>query len=350
MRDMDTVFVSKCIQEHRLDPTPVVGFHADPEYWRENERWRRVVERYPWGVAMFLNDRTRNAAATVVAVGKIDLDGGKVSTQGGWRDIQPGWYREMAMGLKSAQKQSITLTIPQCLGYRESDQICDGGLNPATKKVEPVCAWRERCISIQEYAADNNKAAEDVLKSKSPEQIVQFTTRLLERKPGKRSAQLKVVHSIPKPAAVSTVQPSGALANGTHTTGIVMAAIITVVEEVAEAAGIKVSTDRTRNTALPGELFLVDRTANSDYISVYVAHKPKAIALASFRLRPRTGLLVQLPVMKESPLLSGIVADDVKVWKDGAFQSAVRDVQLSGNRLEHIKHIMLALVQQSKGS
>jgi len=45
--------------------------------------------------------------------------------------------------------------------------------------MEPACAWRDRCMSLQKFAQDNNRLQEDLLKGKSPEQIIQLTTRLM---------------------------------------------------------------------------------------------------------------------------------------------------------------------------
>src|SRR4029077_19707512 len=132
-KDMDSAFVAKCIAEHKLNPIPKTGFHADPLYWQETERWKRVVERYEWGAAIFCSDRTRGAHATIVAVGSVDLEAGKVGRVGGMQDIQPGWYKEMAMELRDLKRNNGKLQIPPCLGFRAPDHICDGGKNPDTQ-------------------------------------------------------------------------------------------------------------------------------------------------------------------------------------------------------------------------
>lgn len=358
-KDMDTGFVAKAISEHNLSPSPKMGFHAESDYWMETQRWKRVVERYDWGAVLFISDRDRRANATIVAVGKLDVVNGRVSEQGGWRDLQPGWYKEMAMELSNlAKKPNQTLFVPPCLGFRQPDVICDGGKNEHNK-MEPACAWRDRCMALQSFAETNNRLQEDLLKGKSPEQIIQLTTRLLTN--GGAGVQLPPV---PKPKAttpaagpkqaVAPKQPAAAKSTSSTdpaASKAVYEAVCLAAGEVATATGLKVSADYTKNLAAPGDLYLVDRTANSDYISLYQARKPKPLALASFRIRARVGVLVQLPIPKTSPLLEPIVAADVREWKDGAFQSAVREVSMEGGtRLEHIKHIIVAIIQQAAAS
>lgn len=346
-KDMDSTFVSKVIAEHKLDPTPKAGFHADPTYWQETAKWKRVIERYEWGAVMFLSDRNRNAHATVIAVGKLDIDAGKVSTQGGWKEIQPHWYKEMAIELKQIKNGQGQLIVPPCLGFHASEIVCDGGLDPTSRKMEPPCGWKGRCMALQAFAQDQGRLQEDLLRSKSPEQIVQLTTRLLQRQPGSTKPPARNATDKTKQKHAEA-QPAGSLATGTpaaSSNNITVTVVTALAKEVAQAAGIEMSADHTRQAAAIGELYLVDRTANSDYVSLYQAHKPKPIALASFRLRSRVGMLVQLPIPKASPLLADIVQDDVKEWKDGAFQSAVKEVPLSGNRLDHIKNIILAILK-----
>lgn len=352
-KDMDTSFVAKVIAEHGLDPIPETGFHSANDYWQETQRWKRVVERYKWGGVLFISDRDRRSNATIVAVGKIDLVQGRVSQQGGWQDIQPGWYKEMAMDLANLlKKPTAKLQVPPCLGFRQPDVICDGGKNEHNK-MEPPCAWRDRCIGLQKFAQDNNRLQEDLLKGKSPEQIIQLTTRLLTNS----GAQVVARHLPPsKPATPSAAKPAPAAkqpAAAKTASGIdpvvgkaVMEVVVSVANEVAAAAGLKVSADLTKHLAAVGDLYLVDRTENSDYISIYQLRKPKPLALASFRVRARVGVLVQLPIPKTSPLLEPILEADVREWKDGAFQSAVREVPMEGgDRLEHIKRIILAIIQ-----
>lgn len=371
----DNAFVAKAISENALNPNPVSGFHAEPDYWMETERWKRVVERYEWGAVLFISDRERKQHATIVAIGRVDVAKGKVSTQGGWNDIQFGWYHEMAMeftAMMSKKGVHRVLQVPSCLGYRQPDVICDGGRN-ASNKMEPPCAWRDRCMAVQFWCVDNNQLQETVLKGKSPEQIVQLTTRLLERAhpPGRSSPRTtpktaqahepvpaeerpaeaveESAESAESAAPVQSSQPvvpRGKARIEPEQTQAVLDLVASVMTDVAAATGINVSADWTKAAASLGDIYLVDRTANSDYVSIYRKAKPKPLALASFRIRTRIGYLVQLPLPTTSPLLSGIVQSDVRKWNDGSFQSVVYGVQTEGDRLDHVKSIIASLITE----
>jgi hypothetical protein len=347
LKENDTAFVAKAIQEHQLKNLPKAGFHSEPDYWQETNRWRRVIERYEWGVVMFISDRERRSHATIVAKGQVDLVQGRVSQQGTWVEIKPDWYREMALELSQTRRQNV-LEIPSCLGFHEPDVICDGGKNEGGR-MEPPCAWRERCMALQTFCQNNNRLAENMLKGKPPEMIVQMTTRLLAQANGIPSTHKpKAAAPAAKPAVVSAPK-APAVARATKApdpaqTKAMYDFVASVTHEVASAADLQVSADLAKSGAAENNLYLVDRTSNSDYISVYIASKPKPRAIASFRVRARVGFLVQFPIPNTSALLSPIVPSDVRQWKDGAFQSAVADVPMTGDRLEHIKSIMVAII------
>jgi hypothetical protein len=351
---MDTAFVSRAIEEHRLEPSPVAGFNADPTYWMETERWKRVVERYPWGAVIFMTDRKHARAATVIAIGKVDLDKGRVTTQGGQQPITVGWYHEMVSELKQAQ-QPDQLQIPPCLGYRKADHICDGGLNRAIRKVEPACAWRERCIVLQEHAANTNRQVEQVLQGKSPTQVIQLTTRLLERagkaeakpverhdhKPVKQPAAAKPKPVAPtrQPAVPAAKEPDGFREQ-------LIANVSTFTASVAAAAGLKVALGETKQNALDGELYLVNRVHPSGYISLYQAATPDHRALAVFRIRPRVGgYNIQLAIPPTSDLFHGVEPTDIRPFKDGKFLSIVNNCPPEGRRMDHIRRILLAMLE-----
>ena len=344
----DTAFVSKTIEEHKLDPNPKTGFHAEPDYWQETVRWKRVVERYPWGAVLFISDRDRKSNATIVAVGQVDLVGGRVSTQGGWVSFKPDWYSEMAAELQRFQ-QGKRLEIPPCLGFHAPIVVCDGGKNEQNK-LEAACAYRDRCRALRSFCISNKRTQERILSGKSPEQIIQLTTRLLgnqgssviARTPAAKPAKSQTSEPKQKPASAAA---KAAPATDPAQSQAVYQLVASVAREVASAAGLNVSADMTKTAAAVGDLYLVDRTTNSDYISIYQYGKPKSAAIASFRVRARVGILVQLPIPKTSPLLEPIVPEDVREWKDGAFLSAVKEVPPQGDRLEHIKRIMLAIIQ-----
>jgi len=345
----DLSFVAKCIADNKLDPNPKTGFHSESDYWQETNRWKRVIERYPWGAVLFITDRDRKSSATIVAVGQLDLVQGKVSTQGGWVSFKPDWYPEMA-GELAAFVKGKKLEIPPCLGFHAPMVVCDGGKNE-NNKLEGPCSYRDRCIALQKFCIANSRPQEKLLSGKSPEQIIQLTTRLLSNQGSSVIARTPAVPKAKSQSAEPKQKTATAAAKATPVTDpaqgqAVYQLVASVAREVASAAGLNVSADMGKTAAAVGDLYLVDRTENSDYISVYQNRKPKSIAIASFRVRARVGILVQLPIPKTSPLLEPIVADDVREWKDGAFLSAVKEVPTEGDRLEHIKHIMVGIIKQ----
>ena len=179
---------------------------------------------------------------------------------------------------------------------------------------------------------------------------MQMTTRLLATatgipsdRPQAKKAEAKPVIQAPAPNKPRPARP--AKGADPDQTKAMYDFVATVTQEVASAAGLKISADLGKVAAEDGDLYLVDRTSNSDYISIYQQSKPKPRAIASFRLRARVGFLVQFPIPNTSPMLSPIVPSDVRAWKDGAFQSAVSDVPSVGDRLEHIKNIMVAIIK-----
>lgn len=337
---MDVAFVSKAIQEQKLDPMPVTGFHARDNYWQETARWRRVVEEYSWGNVMFLDDVERGMHATVIAIGKLDLETGRVLNGTSYKQIPIGWYSDLTSGLKSLATQ-VQLQIPPCLGFHENDHVCDGGMNVQTKRAEPPCSWRSRCTALQGLAVDQGRLQEDILRGKSPEQIVQLTTRLLERKQGHDVT----APSHPAPKAQPAKQEGTKAKPPAEGPGLEQI-VAEATKEVATACSTTMAADEM--SAAAGELFIIDRTEHSDYISVYKAQGPKLRpkAVCSFRLRRRIGgFRVQLPLPQDSPLLEGIVPGEIGQWKDGAFQIVVNDVIPGQRRMDHIKNVMAALVR-----
>lgn len=340
----DVAFVAKVIREHKLEPTPVTGFHSKDTYWQENERWRRVVEEYPWGCVMFIDDKERGMHATVVTTGKFDLATGK-SSHG---MIPMAWYHDMVSELKQLTAKTV-LQIPPCLGFHECDHVCDGGIHPQTKQAEPECYWVKQCQALQSFSLNQKREPEEVLRGKSPEAIIQMLTRMLEHKP---SGQAHV-------AAMANA--SAARGNKPHTeypNTSLPDFVKELAREVAEACGVCLhltnsvaQLDRIVEdvAAKAGDLLVVDRSTNSDYVSVYKARdgRPRAKAICSFRLRRRIGgFRVQLPLPKDSQLLEPIVSADVGLWKDGAFQTVVNDVIPGQRRMDHIKNIMVELASK----
>lgn len=340
-REMDVTFVSKVISDQKLDPTPSPGFHARTDYWLESGRYRRVVERYPWGAVLFCDDREKGQHVTAVAVGKFDPNSGKVTLDGKVCFMPMSWYTDLVRGLKldHTHKQP-QLTVPPCLGFHETDHVCNGGMNLQTKKQEPVCGWRKQCVALQRHAANRGRYQEELLRGKSPEAILQLATRLLENEQANPTAE--VVRPKPQPKKRPKADPGKppSLRDIAHD----------IVGDVAEATSRSIVSDRS--SLLAGDLLIVDRTARSDYVSLYLAQSqgtPKAIC--SLRLRVKSGgFRIQLPIPKDDPLLAKLGEQDCDTWLDGAFQSSIRDVTPGKPKMELTKQILVQLIQKETES
>lgn len=338
-RSMDTQFIAKAIREHKLDPVPVTGFHSKPTYWQENARWRRVAEQYKWGYVLFIDDREKKLFATILVKGEFDLAKGTVAERGGHkRPIGVSWYNVLCDGLKDYKPDGSEIPLPPCFGHHEYDHICDGGTNPETKQPEPACAWRDQCMALQRHAAETDKKQTEILKGKSPEQIIQLSTKLLER--------YKPVLPTPTPgdsAAPKPAKPRKPKAKADDT-GL-KAFVLDTCREVARRCCVGYADHQ--QLAVANELFIIDRSASTDYISLYQAvPKARPRAICSFRLRKRIqGTHVQLPLDKGDQLLSGFVPEDVVAWSDGAFKCMVKDVIPGQKRAEYITDILTRIVK-----
>ena len=74
---LDLPFVAGLLRKNKLNNRPVDGFHTMQDYWTENGRWKRVVERYEWGAIVYASDRQRNEHFTAVIEGEFDIQTGR---------------------------------------------------------------------------------------------------------------------------------------------------------------------------------------------------------------------------------------------------------------------------------
>lgn len=343
-REFDKSFVSKIIKEQNLHPSPVPDYQSRPHYWQETARWRRVVEDYKWGAVLFLSDRTRGVHSTIVVIGRmLDLKAGVVGVRQKREKIHLSWYAELGKGLADA-KSPTQFNIPPCLGLHEEDHVCDGGTNNKTGLTEPACEWRSRCIALQAFCLEQGKTSDEVIGRKSPEQIVQITGKL-ERRKLPSSAQVKVP---PLPSYPANGTP--VTYNITQMHAQIVASLASSVRDVASriARECGLALADSRELARGGDLFVADRTKNTDYVTIYRASSViRPIPLASWRLRVRKRCFrVQFPLQPGDPLFDGIASGDVTPWNDGPFQTVVNDVSPDTLRCEHVIRITKELISR----
>lgn len=347
-REFDKAFVAKIIKEHNLYPAPVPDYQAKPHYWQETYRWRRVIEEYKWGSVMFVTDRIRKVHSTIVVIGRIvDLKTGVIGVRQKRERILLSWYAELGKALADAKGQ-VQFNIPPCLGLHEQDHVCDGGVNAKTGLAEPACEWRSRCIALQSFCLEQGKSAEDVIKRKSPEQIVQITEKLLQRK----LPSVNTIKSAPLPSYTSNGTP--VMYNVTQIHAQIVSSLASSVRKIAAriAKECSVALAESRELARDGDLFVIDRTKNTDYVSVYLASSVgRPIPLASWRLRVRKRCFrVQFPLNPDDPLFAGITTGDVTPWRDGPFRAVVNDVSPDTLRCEHVVRIIKELISRSEAN
>lgn len=325
-KERDSKFVSKVIDEYKLSQTPIAGFHNEDDYWQENSRYLRVVERYEWGAVMRLANRETGDHSTMVLVGTIDLESGTVVKSGRHQTIPVPWYGELAEDLKDV-KSGEKIDIAPCIGWHESIAVCDGGLNPDTNEIEPPCAQKSMCIALQEHAYTIGVNHEELLKGKSPEEIVRFTGGLVKKD------------------TPSQPVPKRKLGKGTPQERT----ILDLAEDLSR--NMNVGLAESKESALDGEMFIVNRITASGYISLYIRRtKGRSTALASYRFMSRSGKWkVQLPIPPDHELLGGIVESDIQKRASGCFLSLVKDVDRDSTRWTHVQRIIEHLIANDRG-
>lgn len=294
----DYAFVSRMVREHQLDATPC----AEPR-WDDGKRWQRVIEPHEWGAVMFLVDREANQHYTLVLVGEVNLDEGTVDDgETKRRIVIPEWYGELAEYFARAPEKDEAIRVPPCLGLHEPDHVCDGGANPQGQ-VEPVCAWRGRCVAFQEYAEKRGTAPGILLAKLPPDEIVTLTNRLEQQRLSLRRKR----PSVPKvnPAAYG-----------------IFSDIYRKLGKLMHPRPFRTS----KSSAGVGDVFFVDKVATSGYLHIYVQPEAgRAIPLVGIRPKQVGGVDFQMPLPPDHPLLEPY-REHVVAWRDGRFLSAFKRV------------------------
>jgi hypothetical protein len=149
----DLEFIREIVAEHALEPEPMDEYWTAKDYWYEDGKYKRVVERYPWGCVLFLANKEEDDYATVV-----------------YEELEPQPYEEALVESKAISwyptliehfKKS-TPEQPHCFGHYVVDPVCDGGYNTRVKLMEASCVWNGEC-----------REASDVPERKTLEQLAQ---------------------------------------------------------------------------------------------------------------------------------------------------------------------------------
>lgn len=364
MKLMDLAFVATTLRKHNLQGRPVDNFHMDEGYWLENPRWKRVMERYTWGVIMYASDRKNGDHFTAVIEGDFDPATGMAGAD----KLDVSWYEELVNSFEATVADKIE--VPNCIGWHEADPTCDGGLNTAGE-IEQACGWRGRCIPFQAHCAKLGKEPNELLNGKTPEEILALTGRLRGNAPAapppaatpeasakveaKNAAEHADVAPVPiqaptvsspkaaskKAAPAKPAQPAAKSApklsakpaepykspwaseRYAEALPLVTALWTAILTAWGKSSFVDIS------AAKAGDLFVKDRTQKSDYISVYMKReKGVALALCSVRLRKGGRISIQLPIaLNAARHAYKEVGASVEGWADGQFKSVVRDLE-----------------------
>lgn len=315
----DARYVARCIAEHDLNPVPETGFQHESDYWQEDDLWMRNVEKYDWGAVMFISNYSTNEHATMVLIGDVDIAGGRAYNRGREFTVPVRWYAKLANDLRA---RPVALRLPGCLGFHQSDHVCDGGMNEH-KQIEPPCAWRTQCIALQDHSLKSDQLVENILQGKNPEMITQMLDQMVGDVAEDKGES-------PEERPIET--PADMVAH--------------FAAEAGEETGVRVAVDRT--AAGNGDLFVVDRMEKSSYLTLYIMIGKHPKGLVSFHYLKRTGTWkAYLPLDTNSDLLRGIVESDIRKCNDGwRFKSIVRDISFGSTRWVHILRIAQNLIVQ----
>jgi hypothetical protein len=111
---------------------------------------------------------------------------------------------------------TTTTERPPCVGWHDDCFVCDGGYVPETGAIDPMCAWRDRCIALQVHCRENGRTVEEVLEGRPETEIDIMCSGFLKRYgpfelPASQKATVADVESVVPPAVEKEiVRRSGA--------------------------------------------------------------------------------------------------------------------------------------------
>lgn len=316
----DSIFVARILRAHNLSPIPVPNYYDATDYQRRDGHWERVIERYSWGVVLYV-DRP-GASATIVATGDFDSATGRVTKDGQVKDVPINWYLELVR-----RCEMIKIEIPGCAGYWVAGVTCDGGMNQDTNENENACAWRRRCRLIQNHMITLDTDPRTYMNRYGQETLSRLLERLEKgtkpKKPKKRRRPRgrpkgKPQKATPEQKRERRYAPLKAMA----------AEFYEVLAKTVDGQKIMCCERRTE-AVRSGCIYLVDRTEKGVYINIYLRREVgRAHKLAVIRLAPiNGGLDIQIP---DTERPGDLLGDLTWVsWKCLPMRSTIRTLKTS---------------------
>lgn len=334
----DHEFVRSTIEQRQLDPRPVEGGHEAAAF---SDGSRRIIETYGWGSVVFLQHGDH--AATLVIEGRFNVNSGEVFGVGGgfWRPITDAvpWYRQMTRQSAMESKRKM----PKCLGlYEADDHECNGDPKGEHERDRMACVYRDRCVAFGRLCSETKVAPTRFLKFRLVDELVNGKPRRVQyafAKGDEDAFQERLARVISERGITNgkvTVRVPGAIVQAKPAPKRAgEAACVELAAWLNKQLRDKMRREFARDNAhRAGELFIVDRTSSSGYLSVYVQqtiHRKRAVVSAFYR--PALGTLevrVAVDFTDFRKLLSKSDCEKLKpediTGKDGAFKVRIRGV------------------------
>lgn len=314
----DSVFVAEIFRKHRLSPIPVKNCYELSDYQKSNGQWERIIERYPWGVVLYVDKP--NASATIVAIGDFDPVIGEITKNGHAKRLPISWYRDL---VRRCEMQKIE--APACAGYWVAGVTCDGGINPDTNEEENACSWRHRCRLIQDHMIKLDTDPRTYLSRYGEAAIIRLLERLdKENKPKKRKKQKK--KKKPKKKKIKKLTYEEKRERRYAPLKLAVVDFYEVLSKTVDGRRI-VCCGRRTEAVRAGCIYLIDKTEKSVYYNVYLRrYSGRPHKLAMVRLGPiNGGLDVKVPYTEQPEDLHPELA--WSKWKNPPMFSVIRTLK-----------------------
>lgn len=227
---------------------------------------------------------------------------------------------------------------PRCLGHHEPDHICDGGDSP-DGVVEPLCAWRERCLYAKAFAGHHDRPIADVLAEMSDEALLEGAAVRIQQDahPRQRDIEGAPFHVQRPPLTVAAQsgdnvrqkprKPRSLLPKPVRATGLAPeqaashALAMRLIQMVSLRGEWPVARDKYR--AVVGNLLVSDKSVSSKYINVYIKQGPASkdikvvFAVWIRKLGAMTTINVQIHSGATDKIKAMLPHFDVAAWVDG---------------------------------
>jgi hypothetical protein len=359
----DRPFLNEQIETLGLSAMPTPSFWKEAGWAYFSPRYRRYVEKYPWGIFLVAAERQKPFRGfSAVCVGEHDASTGvtKGTEEDALHDLRQlfPWYVDLLAEVATAKPE-----IPPCMGkYKPRAVACDGGTYGASGYVEPACGWRDACGRLQAWCEKKRVPPDQVLRNKNPESMMAFVELLepfvmppvdLASTIEKIITTARGLNPRQRPDELSLGRVHGKAAR--HLAYIAEEAnvvrqkrLLHIVARLCESVVFRLGR-RFASSALeaePGDCFLATRESGHDkhirhgWVAIYVRKAAKAppsrphrterrggVAIVKFTALPMLNSIdVEFPVSDLCPPIARSFGGRTKppTWRESGFRTRVR--------------------------